>query len=602
MSRFRGLIDFARLPAQWEQGPEVRHDAAFDHVSVPGLELRFSPRHVSVAFSDGILAVASGRARMARIPARGAGSDAARWIALYQRHGERAAAEIGGGFAVVLIDPAARQALLLVDRFAIETACYRAADGVFAFSDSCRDVPGATGEIDPQSIYDYLYFHVIPAPQTVFRDVRRVEHAHCIVADRNGARSQPYWEPAFEEQDHRDLAGRMRTFVETVRQSVAEEADEPRTACFLSGGTDSSTIAGILTRVRNEPAHAYSIGFESEGYDEMEYARIAARHLGLAHHEYYLTPDDLVSAIPSVAASFDQPFGNSSVLPAYYCALRAREDGFTRMLAGDGGDELFGGNSRYATQKLFELYHGLPEWLRHSVLEPPATNWRLFRKVPGLRHAGGYVRHARVPMPDRLETFNLLHRVGDDAPFAAEFLARIDTARTIEQQRSVWHSSSAGALLNRMLAYDWKYTLADSDLPKVRGATQLAGMSVGYPLLSRELTDLSLRLPPEWKLRRMQLRWFFKRALRDVLPKQILTKRKHGFGLPFGPWCLRHPPLRRLAEDSLASIATRNVIRPEFVRDILGKRLPEAPGYFGEMVWILMMLEQWLRSRSQLDS
>jgi len=351
----------------------------------------------------------------------------------------------------------------------------------------------------------------------------------------------------------------------------------------------------MLGRVREGPVHAYSIGFDAQGYDEMAYARIAARHFGLVHHEYYVTPDDLVEGIPKLAASFDQPFGNSSVVPAFYCALRAHEDGFVRMLAGDGGDELFAGNSRYAMQLLLGHYDRVPRALRH-VIEPLA-NASLFRKVPGLRQLGGYVRHARLPLPDRLESFNLVHRIEPGELFEPSFVASVDTSHPLAAQRETWSAVDADTLLDRMLGYDWKYTLADNDLPKVRAATRAAGMTVGYPFLSRELAEFSLTLPARWKLRGTKLRWFFKQALRDVLPPQILRKTKHGFGLPFGPWVLRHDRLRQLAEASLSGIAERGIVKPSFARTLVGTRLAEAPGYYGELVWILMMLEQWLAAR-----
>jgi asparagine synthase (glutamine-hydrolysing) len=286
------------------------------------------------------------------------------------------------------------------------------------------------------------------------------------------------------------------------------------------------------------------------------------------------------------------------VLPAYYCALRAREDGFTRLLAGDGGDELYGGNSRYATQKLLQAYHGVPRIVRNALLEPVATRCSLFRRAPVLRKIGGYVRHARPPLPDRLETFNLVRQFDPDLLFEPALRARVDTARPLEQQRAQWRLAPRAALINRMLAYEWKYILADSDLPKVRGAAQLAGVTVGYPFLARASADFSLALPPDWKVKGLRLRWFFKEALRDFLPAAILSKKKHGFGLPFGTWTLRHAGLRELAEDSLAGIAARGVVRQPFVRDLMDRHLPEAPGYYGEMVWLLMMLEQWLRAHA----
>ena len=124
-----------------------------------------------------------------------------------------------------------------------------------------------------------------------------------------------------------------------MRKAVSDQLDGSKPACFLSGGTDSSTVAGIIGAVSGRPASTYSIGFDAAGYDEMEYARIAARKFGTVHHEHYLTPDELVRSIPAVAAHYDQPFGNSSALPAYYCAAMAQSDGVDRLLAGDGGDK-----------------------------------------------------------------------------------------------------------------------------------------------------------------------------------------------------------------------------------------------------------------------
>jgi asparagine synthase (glutamine-hydrolysing) len=248
-------------------------------------------------------------------------------------------------------------------------------------------------------------------------------------------------------------------------------------------------------------------------------------------------------------------------------------------------------------QQVFDLYTTLPDGLRRQVLEPLANNVSLFRRVPGLKQLGGYVRHAHVPMPDRLDNFKMTRRLDPAAILDRDFRSRIDPAHPLSQQRATWASAQAGSLLNRMLAYDWKYTLADNDLPKVRYATDLAGIGVSFPFLDRGLTDFSLAIPPNWKLRRLKLRWFFKRSLRDFLPPEILAKKKHGFGLPFGPWVLRSKPLRALVEDALGGMAGRGIVQPRFAAELLEKRLVEAPGYYGEMIWLLMMLELWLRRR-----
>jgi asparagine synthase (glutamine-hydrolysing) len=272
----------------------------------------------------------------------------------------------------------------------------------------------------------------------------------------------------------------------------------------------------------------------------------------------------------------------------------ARDDGVTRILAGDGGDELFGGNARYAKQRLFDWYGAVPASLRSSMLEPLFLSTQLSR-APLLRKASSYVEQARVPMPDRLEMYNLLLRVGPHRVLTSEFLEQVDADAPGVLQRTVWQRALARSNINRALAFDWRFTLAESDLPKVTGSAAMAGVAVAFPFLDREVLEFSMRLPPEYKLKGLKLRWFFKEALRGFLPDEIIAKKKHGFGLPFGLWAVRNPELYSLARDSLQGLADRGIVRPDFVRPLLEDMMPTHPGYYGEMVWILTMLEQWLQ-------
>ncbi len=505
----------------------------------------------------------------------------------------QALASVQGGFALAL--PLGDGRLLLaVDRFARETLCYRFAEGRLEWSASA-DALG--GEVDPQALFDYLYFHMIPSPRTVFRGVLRLPPGHYALLENGQLRVARYWEPHFAPEAGADLETLKRDFLRLAGEAVEQELGDATPACFLSGGTDSSTVAGLLAGLDRGPVRAYSIGFDAQGYDEMAYARLAATRFGVQHHAYYVTPDDLLANIPKVAASFDQPFGNSSVLPAFVCAQRARADGVEKLLAGDGGDELFGGNARYAKQQLFARYQRVPgpaRGLLEALLASPlGGSFALARK------GRSYVEQARLPMPDRLQLYNLVMRLDPRAVFTPGLLAAIDPQVPLALQREVWRSAPAGCSeLNRELAYDWRFTLAESDLPKVVGATRLAGLATGFPLLSDNLLALSLRLPDDWKLRGQQLRWFFKEALRGFLPDEIIEKKKHGFGLPFGVWARSHAGLQRLAQDSLHGLVERRLVRGDFVTELLDRRLAEHPGYYGEMVWILMMLEQWLRAKA----
>lgn len=498
---------------------------------------------------------------------------------------------LGGRYAVVAVDKQSRTVTLAVDRFARFPLCYSSRGTAVSVSDRADAI--GNGEIDLQAIYDYLYFHVIPAPRTVFTGTLRVP-AGCVVRIADGnARTEQTWQPAFGAPSSSDFATLRDEFRSLLEQAVRDAIPKEPFGCYLSGGTDSSTVVGMATLVAGQPVHTYSIGFDAEGYDEMSYARTAARHFGAIHREYYVTPDDIVHSLPDVAAQFDQPFANSSALPGFHCASLARDDAVAYLLAGDGGDELFGGNTRYAKQQLFGAYETIPAALRSALIEPILLRSPLGR-LPVVRKAASYARQANVPMPERLQTYNLLRWLGASNVLTPAVIEAVVEASPERQQRDRYSAAQARTLVDRMLWFDWKYALADNDLPKVVGSAALAGIEVQFPLLDDRLVDFSLRLPAEYKLRRLQLRWFFKEALKDFLPTEIIAKKKHGFGLPFGAWLAQNEALRSLSQQALASLKRRGIVRPAFIDELLGTRVAQHAKYYGELVWILVTLELWL--------
>ncbi len=511
----------------------------------------------------------------------------------YRRWQGNLANHMLGQHSIAIVDQNDQSLFLAVDRFATHPLSYAMGSSAIRFAsnlDSLRVSQEFT--LNPQSIFNYIYFHVIPGPETVYRDVRRLLAGECLTYKNGQTTVNRYWQPEFIENQSAPFEELKHDFLGALRDGVKNAADGQNCGAFLSGGTDSSTIAGLLGQVSGAPARTYSIGFEAAGYDEMEYARIAAKHFKTDHHEYYVTPADVAEAIPKIAQVYDQPFGNSSAVPTYFCARFAKQDGIDLLLGGDGGDELYGGNERYAKQHIFEHYQRMPRLIRGALIEPALGLPGLDSIMP-LRKAKSYVEQAKLPMPARMETYNLLDRFGVTNVLAPEFLADVSTAAPLQHLTKVYSEAHAHTLINRMLALDFKLTLSDNDLPKVSRMCELAKVNVAYPMLDDGVLDFSLRLAPNLKLKGTKLRYFFKEALRGFLPDAIITKTKHGFGLPFGPWLRDYPPLQQLAYGSLEQLGDRGVIRKEFTRELITAVRSGNAGYYGTMVWVLMMLDLW---------
>jgi asparagine synthase (glutamine-hydrolysing) len=512
------------------------------------------------------------------------------------RFGRRLPTLMYGNFALAVLDSNKKTAFLALDRSGAERLCYAQRGGQLVFGSSVQSVaahPAVGRTIDTQAIYDYLYFHTIPAPRTLYAGVHKLLPGQYAWLANDTLDTGFYWQADYTPAEP-NFDSLQRHFRDTLHRAVGD-ADAPSTAAFLSGGTDSSTVVGTLTAARGAPVDTFSIGFDVAGFDEMEFARCAAERYGCSSHEYYLKPDDIVTAVPVIAHEYDEPFGNSSAVPTYFCAKAARGAGFERMFAGDGGDEIFGGNARYAKQHLFEAYGRLPPLLRGGLIEPLLRMPILSDQFP-LSKLKSYVAQAGINLPLRLESYNFLHRTPMEQIFSADFMHAVDPAATGASLSEVYARTRSDHYINRLMHLDLKFTLADCDLRKVGTMTEAAGIEVHYPLLDDRLVAFANHLPVDYKVRGQRLRWFFKEALRDVLPEKIINKSKHGFGLPFGPWANDHAPLRELVHDSVADFKQRQWVQPAYLDHMLAMLRGPHAHYYGVMVWVVMMLEQWLQA------
>jgi asparagine synthase (glutamine-hydrolysing) len=519
---------------------------------------------------------------------------------MYAREGDAFVKQLRGTFAVILYDHKLRAMKAWTDHFAAEKLVFTNGDGFFAVATDLRLVLPLLRErpdVNPVAVQQYLQYTCIPAPQTIFKGIFRLQSGHQLTS-RPAPTVRPYWDMNYPEADHDRTESEWAAATESaIRSAVSlnlSGVDSAQLGCFLSGGTDSSSIAGLMSQCAKEPARTFSIGFDDPRYNEIEYARIAAAHNKSRHHEYFVTPADILALIERAVPAYDEPFGNSSIIPTYYCARLAAENGVTHLLAGDGGDELFGGNARYLDDRVFQHYNRIPGPVRR-VMEPVVSAGSSWTKLQLFDRAARYIRRSKINVPDRLFSYTLLSSVPGAELFTADFLATVDGCHPLAPARDYFAAAPAQNDLNRWLYLDLKMTIADNDLRKVTVMSRLAGVTPRYPLLDPTLAEFTGTIPARLKVQGPHLRYLFKKAMAGILPAEIIAKRKHGFGLPYCVWLREHGPLRDFTLDVLGSarFQQRGYFRKGVIEWLWSQYENVHQRYYGDILWVFLMLELW---------
>lgn len=506
---------------------------------------------------------------------------------------------LSGEFALLCYEPAPHRLTLATDRFGTRPLYFCESGGTLWFGTDLQWVSHVSGhrELSFQAIYDYLFFSVVPGHQCIYKGIRKVPAASTATFQPRAAAVRRYWLPDFSRSPAQPVAALRANTFEAISTAVKRHVAQPHLGGFLSGGLDSSTVCGFAARHLGRPLPVFTIGYDIPDYDERTYARLAASHFGLSLHEAVVSSADVASSLQRVVGGFAEPFGNASVIAAYLCAKYASQAGVRHMLAGDGGDELFAGNSRYREQMLLEFYQRIPDFARRLLIDPTA---RLTRSATGtVRKVARYVERARIPLPDRLFGYNLLVRNAPDSVLTSPFLREIDTESPYRYVRQLFAEPRNGDVLDRMLYLDWTLTLTDNDLPKVRVATDLAGLTAHFPMLDADVVATSVAVPTDAKLTLRSLRKFYKQTFSEFLPQGVLRKKKHGFGVPVGPWMQTDAALRGRIHAQLLSLARREIVRLDFIERLIRLQATDHAIYYGDLVWILFMLEEWLQRMEQ---
>jgi asparagine synthase (glutamine-hydrolysing) len=520
---------------------------------------------------------------------------------LYERFGAGFVEKLQGSFSIVLWDRLQRKLVAAVDGFGINRLVYFENDKVFLIAsriDALTRAGEIVPEVNPRAIANFLNFGVNLAPETALTSVRRLCPGTLLITDTGSTRTETFWDMQYGVGDERDEERLSRELEDVVEKAVAaqcQDGDFAKLGAYLSGGTDSSTVVGMMTRTGRGPVKAFSIGFEEERFNELEYAEITARKFHADHHTYRVSADDCRGALPDMVRYFDEPFANASAIPTYFCARLAAQHGVTSLLAGDGGDELFGGNERYLSDKVFQTYQTVPAFLRRGLIEPAL---KLVPVETGLiGKARKYVRRSNIPRVDRIFSYHFLccHPWGD--VFQGDFLETLKSFSILETPWRYYREARAKDDLDRFLYLDVKVTLGDSDLPKVTQMSELAGVQTRFPFLDRSVAEMSGRIPAGLKLKGVQKRYLFKRAFANLLPIEVIKKKKHGFGIPVAVWLKSDPRLREWSRDILFSSGSlaRGYFKREFLENLIRWHEADDTTFYGDTLWSLFVLELWHR-------
>ena len=461
-------------------------------------------------------------------------------VHLYEEHGERCLQYLRGMFAIAIWDRPKRILLLARDRVGKKPLFYLNDGSRIVFASEIKailKVPDIPRDIDLEAVSDYFSLLYIPAPKTIFKQIRKLRPGHYLVVSESGVREVEYWDISFTPTLSVTEEVWCERLLEAYREAVRIRlrSDVPLGA-FLSGGIDSSSVVAVMSELMDRQVVTSFIGFDVREFNEQEYAREVASFFNTDHHETIIRPDAM-GIIEKLAWHYDEPFADSSAIPTYYVSKGARQH-VTVALSGDGGDEIFAGYRRYYFDKRENMVRAfLPSSLRQPIFGSlaaiyPKADWapRVFRAQATFEslacsHIEGYFRSMSAFRPafkDKLLQWDVKQE-----------LAGYDSVDVFRYHYDKAHTDDP---VSRIQYVDMKTYLPDDILVKVDRASMANSLEVRSPLLDHKFMELVATIPSSLKVSGTKGKYIFKKALKNILPRVILKRKKMGFSIPLARW------------------------------------------------------------------
>jgi len=521
----------------------------------------------------------------------------------YEEWGEGFASRLHGMFAIALWDEPARTFVAARDRAGEKPLHYALAGQGLVVGSEIKAIlraPGVSRSLDLEALEQFLTYEYVLTPRTIFRDIRRLPPAHFLVYHDGNLRLQRYWDPsaiAVRPWREEDAAEAVRA--ELARAVASQMMSDVPLGVFLSGGIDSSAVVAFMAeaaRQKGSTVNSFSMGFEDGSYDELPHARRVARHFGTNHREGLVRPA-LGRLFDRLVVHIDEPFGDVSMFPTFMVSEMARRH-VTVALAGDGGDELFGGYDSYRAQEIavrlqrvvpgsaIRTFDRLVAQIRPSERKRGLVN-KLRRFVEGLARSPRDIEHYRwMTFLDPGSRERLL------TPDLRSALASADVYRPVREALGARATDDATA---RQLFADLTVYLVDDILVKADRMSMATSLETRAPFLDVGVMELALSMPSSLKIRQGQRKWILKRALDRLLPAEILRRPKEGFSIPMKQWLKQD--LRPLMEELLSpdSIRRRGLFEAAEVRRRIAEHVAGTQNH-AHTLFCLMVFERWARA------
>lgn len=515
---------------------------------------------------------------------------------------ERTLEKVQGMFAFALWDREKRELTLARDRIGEKPLYYGWQHDTFLFGSELKALrrhPSFHAEVDRYVLERYLHRGFVEAPYSIYRGIYKLPPGTCLrlsASDRSGTLPEPraFWclrevaERGYNDPFRGDEEAAAEVLEAELARSVSQQmvADVP-VGAFLSGGVDSSTVVALMQAQSSRPVKTFTIGFTEAGYEEAQDAKRIAQHLGTVHTELYVTSREALQVIPRLPTVYDEPFGDSSAVPTFIVAQLARES-VTVALSGDGGDELFGGYTRYQrTSDVWRAMERIPYFMRRvasyglraysRAASASSAGWKAGRIASYLAARTGFECY-QVQLAERRHGVVLNVGAPRSAP-GAQTDAKLP----------------AGTLYDAMMYHDTKVYLPDDILVKVDRASMAVSLETRIPMLDARVIELAWRMPLHVKVRNGEGKWILKQVLKKYVPASLTERPKKGFGIPLGEWI--RGPLRDWAEDLLSEkrlkqdgFLDHQLIRNQWSRHLAGTSKES------DALWQVLMFQAWLAS------